>query len=152
LEGNHLIPIIRTGQVVSKVLKGKAKTPTLVLEGQNGEKWTLPLNDKVHLESFMIGQEIRVRFEDVPHYPLEPESKVEQPDPDDNQVIIEANATEHSQVSCPKGALSDEMGTAEVCIACEHVKRIGDVELGQGVDSCDLIVKSPEEPVQEKDS
>jgi hypothetical protein len=144
-----LIPIIRTAQVKGKVLKGKDNIPTLILKGFNGEKWELPLNDTLHLENFLINQEIRVRFEDVPHYPLEAEAKVEPADTDDKQAFIEDSASKSSIANCPKGALQDEMGVAEVCVECDHLTRIGGEDLGQGMNACDLNEKPKEEPVKE---
>lgn len=167
-----MIPIIRTAQVKGKVLKGKDNVPTLVLKGYNGEKWELPLNDTVHLETFLINQEIRVRFEDIPHRSFdeetpqepcvtepkvtEPALPVEQPDPDDNQAFIEQVPESSATIpegECPKGVFQNEYGTSEVCDDCKHLVREGNEELGMGDVVCNLDPKpKQEEPVPEQES
>ena len=133
---------------MDKGLKGKAEIPTLMIKGFNGEKWSVPIPSGTDLDNdYSISEEVRISFEAIPIRSLDesiPASN--QPVPD----VIEANETTASVASCPKGALADEMGVAEVCVECEHLTRVGDEELGQGIDSCDLLVKPVEQATEEK--
>jgi hypothetical protein len=158
---NNFNMIGRDFEIVGINLKGKAKTPTLSLESENGEKLTVMLSDRSFLAQFKTGMEFRMKL-----YPGEQETlpftstpeptvtakPVEQPDPDDNQVFIEQVPESSATIpegECPKGVDKDDYGTSEVCDDCPHLVREGDPELGMGAVVCNLDPKPEKEPVQE---
>lgn len=130
-----MIPIIRTGQVTGKSLKGKSKQPTLNIVSQNGEKFSFNLNTKDDLEAIPIGKELRIRLEEVPHRAFEEVTQSESQIP---QVPAAPSVT------CPKGVLADEYGHSEVCPGCEHNK----AKDASGLETyCDLTTsKDPDQP------
>jgi hypothetical protein len=155
MEAPDLIPFGRTVKIVDKGLKGKAEIPTLTLKGQNGEKWVVPINSGVNIEDYLLGQEIRVRFEDIPHrdFDLEPaqETKTELAVAVESSLpikVTEASASIPDDV-CPQGVYPKEYGHSEFCDNCEHLQRIGDDELGMGSVACDLDPKPKEELAEE---
>ena len=53
--------IERTFSVIKKELKGKAKTPSITMKSVEGDKLTLNLDSKDHLDNFEINQLWQVR-------------------------------------------------------------------------------------------
>lgn len=127
----QFIKLGRTGTVVIKGLKGKTQQPTLTLQTRNGEKSNFYLNSKEELDNVKIGQELRIWLEPVPQTLLMDEPKE-----------IPPAVKEPPPFTCPKGALPDEFGAAEVCVDCSHKTETG----------CDQKTASPEEVTSDSES
>ena len=107
-----MIPFSRVCKIVDKGLKGKAETPTLILKGPNGEKWSIPVNSGADIDKdFRIGEEILVTFK-APNRRLEEAAPVQEP------VKSEASTT----VLCLLGVPDDLKGKDAVCQACPSLK------------------------------
>ena len=107
-----MIPIIRTGRIVDKCLKGKNEVPTLVIKEQNGGKIAVPINSGSDIdEDFKIGQEVRIRIEQVPHRFF-----------DEPKQATEEKPFATTTVSCLLGVTDEDKGKVAVCQGCPSLK------------------------------
>jgi len=69
----------RSFRVTNIGVKGKHKTPTITMESLDGEKLTLKLQERQHLDSFEIDQEFTMKLNKTPQNKLFPEKEPENP-------------------------------------------------------------------------
>lgn len=112
-----IIPIIRTGKIIDKCLKGKGEIPTLVIKEQNGGKIAVPINSGSDIdEDFKIGQEVRIRIEKIPHRVFEIEEPEAVP-------IAESEIKQpENGVFCLLNVPEELKGKDAVCQGCPSLK------------------------------